>query len=390
MNNFRAMNQGLFRVILSPRIYTVLHTAVCTIVLCVASKLKDVIDCRRAPFFAKCLVLEADVSAVRSNILGSFLSSSHCKISVSSGFTTLVGFDPTAHNVQDTNTYLGLRAGCALPSARSSAFHHSTMTQQVFRVSRLSVVLLLSASGATGFVVRPAVTGQCRSGTTSSTAAGGTTTAAGPWDVGPTSSPHQSAIRRVKSPPLHPQQQGLCPSTTALGSSNVQTSEATPIAGSLHDERQQGISGAWVGEAGSLPPHFTSSPTIALVQHVLNSFEQEFDGQPLINGMDRGKLSKEEQARRMATAPFALVVHDHGCADDPIFIYGGYFVSLVFSYCNKAPDGHLSVQTIVCSTLFFIFQAAHGARFREILVATVCFPALPSFCQLVSALCTVR
>ena len=77
------------------------------------------------------------------------------------------------------------------------------------------------------------------------------------------------------------------------------------------------------GEQDVLPPHFRSADSVAWVQLVLDSFEETFDGQPLIGGLDRESLSPEEQARQVALADVAVVSHDFlRSADDPIFIYG--------------------------------------------------------------------
>lgn len=77
------------------------------------------------------------------------------------------------------------------------------------------------------------------------------------------------------------------------------------------------------GEQDVFPPHFQSDETVAWVQLLLDSFEETFDGQSLIRGLNRESLSPEEQARQVAVADVAVVSHDFlRSADDPIFIYG--------------------------------------------------------------------
>lgn len=77
------------------------------------------------------------------------------------------------------------------------------------------------------------------------------------------------------------------------------------------------------GEQGVLPPHFQSVASVAWVQLMLDSFEETFAGQPLIRGLDRESLGREEQARQVAVADVAVVSHDFlRSEDDPIFIYG--------------------------------------------------------------------
>lgn len=72
-----------------------------------------------------------------------------------------------------------------------------------------------------------------------------------------------------------------------------------------------------------LPPYFQSAATVAWVQLMLDSFEETFDGESLIRGLDRESLCSEEQAREVAVADVAVVSHDFlRSADDPIFIYG--------------------------------------------------------------------
>lgn len=72
-----------------------------------------------------------------------------------------------------------------------------------------------------------------------------------------------------------------------------------------------------------LPPHFQTDATVAWVQLVLDSFEETFAGEVLVEGLDREFLSPSEQAREVAVADVAVISHDFlRNAEDPIFIYG--------------------------------------------------------------------
>ncbi len=71
-----------------------------------------------------------------------------------------------------------------------------------------------------------------------------------------------------------------------------------------------------------LPPHYQSVASVAWVQQILDSYEENFGG-CLIQGLDRKILSAEEQAREVALADVAVVSHDFlRNANDPIYIYG--------------------------------------------------------------------
>lgn len=81
-----------------------------------------------------------------------------------------------------------------------------------------------------------------------------------------------------------------------------------------------------------LPPHYTSASSVSWVQKILDSHEDEFGGQPLVG---REGACEMEQARRVATAQFAVISHDFlRNAEDPIFVYGALVYVLFFLFSS--------------------------------------------------------
>lgn len=136
------------------------------------------------------------------------------------------------------------------------------------------------------------------------------------------------------------QQQGTCALpprrccsaiNNAANSSSGDAHGAAPVA----DDGGGGEGGGSIA-GGDLPSCFTSEATIAWVQQILASWDNEYgQGDGGDGGGDGGLIGtredvdEAEQARRLAAAPFAVVSHDFlRDAHDPIFIYGVCFCEM--------------------------------------------------------------
>ncbi|CAM9451613.1 unnamed protein product [Ectocarpus sp. 6 AP-2014] len=85
-------------------------------------------------------------------------------------------------------------------------------------------------------------------------------------------------------------------------------------------------------EEDMLPAQSKGSATVAWVQLMLDSFEDTF-GRGIIDGLDREKLSPEEQEGEIDRSDVPIVSHDFlRNAEDPIFIYGNAASLKTFGY----------------------------------------------------------
>ncbi|CAM9926227.1 unnamed protein product [Ectocarpus fasciculatus] len=85
-------------------------------------------------------------------------------------------------------------------------------------------------------------------------------------------------------------------------------------------------------EEEMLPAQSKGSATVAWVQLMLDSFEDTF-GRGIIDGLDREKLSPEEQEREVDRSGVPIVSHDFlRNAEDPMFIYGNAASLRTFGY----------------------------------------------------------
>lgn len=108
--------------------------------------------------------------------------------------------------------------------------------------------------------------------------------------------------------------------TTLVRPSNVPNCQsAGGVADALPSQRPPSTTER---EEEMLPAQSKGSATVAWVQLMLDSFEDTF-GRGIIDGLDREKLSPEEQEREIDRSDVPIISHDFlRNAEDPIFIYG--------------------------------------------------------------------
>ncbi|CAN0242010.1 unnamed protein product, partial [Ectocarpus sp. 13 AM-2016] len=107
--------------------------------------------------------------------------------------------------------------------------------------------------------------------------------------------------------------------TTFVRPSNVPNCQSGGVADALPSQRPPSTTER---EEGMLPAQSKGPATVAWVQLMLDSFEDTF-GRGIIDGLDREKLSREEQEREIDRSDVPIVSHDFlRSAEDPIFIYG--------------------------------------------------------------------
>ncbi|CAM9553087.1 unnamed protein product [Ectocarpus sp. 12 AP-2014] len=130
-----------------------------------------------------------------------------------------------------------------------------------------------------------------------------------------------SALRRRDGGPI----------TTLVRPSNVPNccQSAGGVADALPSQRPPSTTER---EEEMLPAQSKGPATVAWVQLMLDSFEDTF-GRGIIDGLDREKLSPEEQEREIDRSDVPIVSHDFlRNAEDPIFIYGNAASLRTFGY----------------------------------------------------------